>query len=42
MIYEIVQNYLLNVEKMIIISKSKNIELYVGIQPLLHFYKTGI
>lgn len=41
-IYEIVKNYLFNVEKMIIIAKSKNIKLYVGIQPLLVFkkYKT--
>tara|TARA_B100000963_G_scaffold83164_1_gene70862 strand:+ start:6462 stop:7697 length:1236 start_codon:yes stop_codon:yes gene_type:complete len=31
---EIVKGYLSNVEKMIILAKSKNIELYVGIQPI--------
>ena len=34
-INEIVKNYLSNVEKMIILAKSKNIDLYVGIQPTL-------
>ncbi len=31
---EIVQRYLANVEKMIVLAKNKNIELYVGIQPV--------
>ena len=39
---EIVKNYISNVEKMISLTKHKNIELYVGIQPSLIFknYKT--